>query len=216
VPWVQAGFRGVSFLQIDSTHEALSGLTTPQVELSPGFAMQITCPLYWPPPQRGMPRRQQLEPKVVGQHYTLVPLQDMPLTDYTEEMERLRVMPFGPGTPTAPEFDVLEPSGALMFWVASALLALSESTEEPPSVRVAAWVHYINVCALDMTFDELLSQPWVAAWALSAMELFEAPDGDMVSDSACWHVEVELRKALEAHTARLGHVAITATPCASC
>jgi len=33
------------------------------------------------------------------------------------------------------------------------------------------------------------------------MELYEPPEEDVLADSHCWHVEEELRKALEMHAA---------------
>eukprot|EP00955_Chlamydomonas_euryale_P087169 364273-Chlamydomonas_euryale.AAC.6 len=177
--------------------------------------MKVTSPIWWPPPIYGISPKQQPESKVVGQHYALVPLVDMPLADYTAEMERLKTTPCQvEAAGLAVEYDVLEPSEASMYWVARAFLALSESADEPSSVRVAAWPQYITVCAEDMRFEELLSRPWIAAQALAAMELYEVSEEDVEAVMHCWHVETELRKALEMHAAEkaLSKLAI-GTPC---
>ena len=83
-----------------------------------------------------------------------------------------------------------------MVWVAYALLALSK-TDEPESVRAAAWLHYVSICAQDMCFEELLTQPGVAAWALVAIDNFEPPEGDVADESVCEDIEMRLREALD-------------------
>ena len=89
---------------------------------------------------------------------------------------------------------MLEPSDGLMVLVAMALQQLSEAPDEPQSVQSAAWVHYTTICALDMTFQQLLQEPGMASWALSAMETFDLPDDDLVTESACWHILTQLSK----------------------
>jgi len=209
VAWVQAAMKGVSFLQIDSAHEPQyhgkymgpCSLTEPRAQLSAGFEMRVTSPLYWPPPKRGVPRKQQ-EHNVVGKHWVLAPMVDMPLAAYAAELERLLVTPCQVvAAGTTPEYNVLEPSDAMMYWVAQAFLGLSEAEDEHPSVRMSAWVHYIAICAEDISLEELLSRPLMAAQALAAMELYDAPDEDAVANSQCWHVESELRNTLTVHCA---------------
>eukprot|EP00798_Chlamydomonas_sp_ICE-L_P017357 gene17358-23660_t len=97
---VHASFRGQCFL------------TVPGLELKSGFAMKVTMPFYWPPPKKGVPRREQPCATVIGQHYALVPVVDMTLDTYTAEMERLPAVPCAleaSAEPPAPD-DILEPS----------------------------------------------------------------------------------------------------------
>lgn len=48
-----------------------------------------------------------------------------------------------------------------------------------------------------MSFDQLLLRPDVAAWALAAMGQYQPPEDDILADSICWSVELQLREALE-------------------
>ena len=91
----------------------------------------------------------------------------------------------------------LEPSEGLMVWVAYALRALCEAQDEPASVRSTAWALLASICAADTSFEELLSQPDMAKWALTAMQRYEPPEGDPVADAGCWYVEEQLRQALQ-------------------
>ena len=185
---VHARFRGQCFV------------TSPDAAMSSGFEMKATFSIPWPPQQKGVPRQAQHPRTTAGQHYALVPLVDMPLADYTAEIDRLKSLPCAikaAAQPVAIDYDVLEPSDGLMVLVAMALQQLSEAPDEPQSVQSAAWVHYTTICALDMTFQQLLQEPGMASWALSAMETFDLPDDDLVTESACWHIERELRAAMD-------------------
>ena len=211
VTHVGSSSKGVSFLQLNdgaasaaaAVHARFRGqcfVTAPDAALSSGFEMKATFSILWPPQQKGVPRQAQHPRTTAGQHYALIPLVDMPLADYTAEIDRLKSLPCAikaAAQPAAIDYDVLEPSDGLMVLVAMALQQLSEAPDEPQSVQSAAWVHYTTICALDMTFQQLLQEPGMASWALSAMETFDPPDDDLVTESACWHIEQELRVALD-------------------
>ncbi|GFR47725.1 hypothetical protein Agub_g9483 [Astrephomene gubernaculifera] len=215
--------KGASFLLINdvsdvagrSFHAAFKGqchITKPSMQLAAGFSMASGAPLRWPPPRRGVPRRDQALGKVIGLHYSLIPLVDMLLEKYTAEVERVKVSvcemsAAAAGSESAAAHDDpglvltedwLEPSDGLMVWVAYALRELSKAPGEPPSIQTTAWLLLASICAADMTFDELLSEPDLAAWALAAMERYEPPEGDPLAESDCWHVELQLRQALTA------------------
>ena len=218
--YVAASRKGVSFLNIydsgsagRSYHGSFQGscsLMAPGAELSEGFSMVKGSALRWPPKQRGVPRHLQLEGQVVGWHYALVPQHNMPLVSYTAEVERIKSTACtlvaaacatstseGDDEPPPGPEDWLEPCEGAMVWVAYALRALNEAKDEPASVRSTAWVLLASICAADTSFDQLLLQPDVAAWALAAMEQYKPPEDDLVADSICWDVELRLREALQ-------------------
>lgn len=220
IQYVSSARKGVSFLRIDDAsgsaglklHAAYQGqchLTAQGAALSDGFAMVEGAPLRWPPPTRGVPRCEQPISRVVGGHYSLAPLVDMPMTTYAAEVERIKSSVCGmvaaatgagaddKGPPSPDAADWLQPSDCLMVWVSNALKALSEAASEPASVRSTAWILNASICAADTTFEELMSQPDLCTWALAAMEQYEVPDeGDPVAESDCWHIELRLRDAL--------------------
>lgn len=209
IKYVGKANTGASFIHLydgtgtDAVHARFTGrcfITRPNATLKPGFEMRYTSPFCWPPPQRGVPRRQQPPPAKVGQHYALIPLNDMLLEDYNAEVERLKVLPCSFKSAAQPkDYEVLEPSDGLMVLVAMALKHMSDAPNDE-SVQVIAWMHYNTICALDMTFDKLLQQPDLAAWSLDAMEEFEPPDDDPIAASDCWHIEQELRRMLDCHS----------------
>jgi hypothetical protein len=94
--------------------------------------------------------------------------------------------------------DILMPSDGLMVLVAMALKQLSEAPNEEMSVQVTAWMYYINICSIDMTFEQLLhDDPHLASYALAAIQEFDLPDDDPVTASDCWYIEHELCKILD-------------------
>ncbi len=222
VQYVSPSRRGVSFLRLDDNdtarrifhglEAAACSVTAPGVQLSEGFAMVQGAPLRWPPPMRGIQRHEQLgHSSVIGRHYTLVPLVDMPLVQYAAELERITSSACGMAAaagmvalasggveePLPSPADWLKPSERRMVYVAFALLALCEDQAEPASVRSTAWLVLASICAADTSFAELLLQPDMAAWALTAMEQYEPPEDDLVGDSICQHVWRRLQEALE-------------------
>lgn len=64
-------------------------------------------------------------------------------------------------------------------------------------MRATAMSLLASICAADMSFDQLLLRPDVAAWALAAMGQYQPPEDDILADSICWSVELQLREALE-------------------
>ncbi len=222
VQYIRSSRKGVSFLHIDdsgaagrSFQAAFRGppchLTAPGAELREGFAMVEGVELRWPPPRRGIFRVEQAS-SVIGRHYMLVPLVDMPLVDYSAELERIKSSAVcrlattaggasarsGSEEPLPAAEDWLEPSDTCTMWIAYAMQALGEDQREPVSVRVTALALLASILAADMMLEEeLLVRPDVAAWALAAMEQYEAPEDDIVADCICWDVELQLQEALE-------------------
>lgn len=204
--------KGVSFLklnqQVIDVHAKFSGgccLTAPDAPLTPGFEMRCVGVFKWLGPtqqdKRNAPRRDDPSPSPIGHHYHLVPLRDMPLSEYIEEMRRLPVVPCSAsaaatGADRSCLPDGPEPSDAWVYWVVRALRALSER-EPDPTASIAIALHAMTLCACDTPFTDLLEDAFMVNLCLEAMEAFNPPppDEDLTAASECYEICENLREA---------------------
>lgn len=186
-------------------------VTIPRFTVSNGFTMRQTGLFYRRLCLPGTPKSKRPSPTLCGKHFALFPLEDMPLTSYAEEINRLKATPC-PLVCAAenardggvwPEEQV-PPTSRLATWVTCALRELGNSEDEDTDIRVLAGLVCMHICSVDMTFEALLDDPYLAAFTLHALERYDPPTDDPAGQSDCFEAISQLQEATQAARAGQG------------
>lgn len=213
----QSHQRGLTFLELDenlsrAVHASFYGqckTTYINKELSPGFKMQRTSGLYreliHAEKRKVTPKEEWSKPVLCGAHHKLVPWVDMPLRKVEEEIANILATPcdiVGQGEASSWPPDMDGPSDAFMMCVARAFRSLSEREQEDVDIRVLAALEYVNICALDKAWEDLLLDLLLVEFALYALEVYDPPDSDSDAGfrSDCFVVMNQLRVEVQKGT----------------